>query len=55
MTEYRRPLILAAALIAIALLAVFDVVPEAVAQYAPLALFPFLIRKRDTRCAKAGC
>ncbi len=43
MTQIHKALLLAAAMIGIALLAVFDIVPEEFAQWAPLvmlALFP---------------
>ena len=43
MTQTRKALLLATALIGIAVLAVFDVIPESFAQWAPLAmlaLFP---------------
>ncbi len=43
MKHYRAPLLLAAAMIGIAMLSVFEFVPEEVAQYSPfllLALFP---------------
>jgi len=39
-----------ALLLAIVLLAVFDIVPEAVAQFAPLAAIPFIVRRRPA-CA----
>ena len=35
---------------AVALLAVFDVIPKAVAQYAPLAVVPFILRNRQNCC-----
>lgn len=43
MTQIHKALLLAAAMIGVAVLAVFDIVPEAIAQWAPfalLALFP---------------
>lgn len=43
MTPIEKALVLAAAMIGIAVLAVFDIIPEQVAQFAPfalLALFP---------------
>ncbi|WP_156787288.1 hypothetical protein [Erythrobacter sp. SD-21] len=43
MTQTQKALLLAAAMIGIALLAVYEIVPEEVAQYSPfllLALFP---------------
>ena len=50
MTRTAEALCLAAVLIAVALLAVFDVIPEQVAQYAPLAMAPWIIR-RGPACA----
>lgn len=45
MTRIQEALCLAVILLAVALLAVFDIVPEAVAQYAPLAVLPILLRR----------
>ncbi|MCL9999173.1 MAG: hypothetical protein NBV68_07310 [Erythrobacter sp.] len=50
MTRIQEALLLAAVLIAIAVLAVFDIIPQAVAQFAPLAVVPWIIR-RDSTCA----
>ena len=53
MKQYRAPLILAFAMIGIALLAVFEIVPEEFAQYSPLfllALFPGVWLRRDRSC-----
>lgn len=50
-------LLLASAMIAIAVLAVFEVVPEKAAQFAPLvllALFPRIWLGNDRRCMKAS-
>lgn len=44
---------LACALFAVALLAVLGIVPEAVAQYAPLAVVPFLVA-RQPLCRTSG-
>lgn len=41
---------LAIVLLAIAGLAVFDVIPEQIAQYAPLAVVPFVIARRNCAC-----
>ena len=41
MKQYIAPLLLAAAMIAIALLAVFDIIPEKFAQFSPLLLLAF--------------
>ncbi len=38
MTQIQKALLLASAMIAIAVLAVFDIVPQEYAQYAPIAL-----------------
>lgn len=54
MPSTRPALLLAAAMLAIAVLAIFDVVPERVAQFAPLALlalFPSAWLGRS-RCAR---
>lgn len=57
MTVIQRSLLLAAAMIAIALLAVFDLVSPSVAQFSPLALMMFLPwaigANRRCRVAKA--
>ncbi|NCP14326.1 MAG: hypothetical protein GW858_09210 [Sphingomonadales bacterium] len=50
MTRLQEALLLAIVLLAVALLAVFDIVPEAVAQFAPLAAIPFIVRRRPA-CA----
>lgn len=53
MKSYYAPLLLASAMIGIALLAVFEYVPEEVAQYSPfllLALFPAAWLRRDRSC-----
>jgi hypothetical protein len=49
MTRIQEALCLAAVLIAVAVLAVVGVIPEKVAQYAPLAVVPWIIR-RDPAC-----
>lgn len=49
MTRIQEALLLATVLIAIAVLAVFDIIPAQVAQYAPLAVLPWIIR-RDRAC-----
>ena len=46
MNRTHEALLLGCVLLAIALLAVLDVVPAAVAQYAPLAVVPFIVRNR---------
>lgn len=53
MKQYRAPLLLAFTMIAIALLAVFEIVPQEVAQFSPfllLALFPSVWLRRDCSC-----
>ena len=50
MTRIQEALCLAALLIAIAVLAVFDIIPEQVAQFAPLVMVPWIVR-RDPACA----
>ena len=53
MKQATKALFLAAAMIGIALLAVFEIVPEEVAQYSPfllLALFPGAWLRRDHSC-----
>jgi hypothetical protein len=50
MTRIQEALLLAAVLIALAALAVFDISPDAVSQFAPLVMLPWIIR-RDTACA----
>lgn len=53
MNRFQEALLLAAVLFAIAVLAVFDIIPEAIAQYAPLAVVPFLV-SRQRSCRIAG-
>lgn len=50
MTRIQEALCLALVLLALAVLAVFDVIPAQVAQFAPLAMVPWIIR-RDSACA----
>jgi hypothetical protein len=50
MTRIQEALCLAIVLLAIAVLAVFDIIPEQIAQYAPLAVVPWIIR-RNPACA----
>ena len=53
MKNYRAPLLLAFAMIGIALLSVFEIVPEEVAQYSPLfllALFPHAWLRSERSC-----
>jgi len=53
MTTTREALLLGSALILVALLAVFEIVPEQVAQFAPVAAVPFLLRRRS--CVSGAC
>ncbi len=54
MTPIHEALLLGLILLAIALLAVFGIIPEAIAQYAPLAVVPFLVRGRNGCAAPLG-
>lgn len=53
MTPKQTALLLGSVMIAVALLAIFDVIPQAVAQYAPIAVVPFVLRRRSA-CAVQG-
>jgi hypothetical protein len=53
MTRTQEALLLASVLIAIALLAVFDIIPQAIARYAPLAVVPLIVL-RQRSCGKFG-
>ncbi len=53
MTTTREALLLGSALILVALLAVFEIVPEQVAQFAPVAAVSFLLRRRS--CVSGAC
>lgn len=53
MSRIQEALCLAAVLLAIAVLAVFDVIPEQVAQFAPLAMVPWIIRRNPACAARA--
>lgn len=50
MSRLPEALCLAIVLLALAGLAVFDIIPEQIAQYAPLAVAVWMIR-RETSCA----
>ena len=53
MKQYRAPLLLAFAMIGIAFLSVFEIVPQEVAQYSPfllLALFPHAWLRSERSC-----
>lgn len=54
MNRTQEALLIGCALIAIATLAVFDIIPAAFAQYAPLAALPFILRHRRSG-AKGAC
>jgi hypothetical protein len=51
MTRIQEALCLAAVLFALAGLAVFDIIPEQVSQFAPLVMLPWIIR-RDPACGR---
>jgi hypothetical protein len=51
MTRIQEALCLAAVLLALAGLAVFDIIPEQAAQYAPLVMAVWIIR-RDPACGR---
>jgi hypothetical protein len=56
MTQIQKALLIASAMIGIALLAVFDIVPEEFAQWAPLvliAIFPSAWMGRPKKCGAA--
>jgi hypothetical protein len=53
MTRIQEALLLGFVLLAIALLAVFDIIPQAIAQYAPLAVLPFIV-SRQPSCRMFG-
>lgn len=51
MSSNSQALLIGSAAIAIALLAIFDIIPETAAQMLPLAMVPFIIRCRRNACA----
>ena len=55
MTTSRYALMTGTAAIAIALLAVFKIIPAQVAQFAPAAMVPFIIRRGRTACTVREC
>lgn len=55
MTSNRYALLLGIGAIAVALLAVFDIIPEAAAQMLPVAMVPFIILRRPNPCAVREC
>ncbi len=55
MTPTRHALLTGTAAIAIALLAVFEIIPAQVAQFAPAAMVPFIIRRGRNACAVREC
>jgi hypothetical protein len=55
MTSNRYALLIGMVAIAIALLAVFDIIPEAAAQMLPVAMVPFIIKRRRNPCAVREC
>lgn len=54
MTAIQEAFCLAAVIFAVALLAVFDVIPAQAAQFAPLAVLPFVVRRRAACAAPKG-
>lgn len=50
MTRVHEALLLAAILLGLAVLAVFEIIPAGVSQYAPLVMLPWIIR-HEPRCA----
>lgn len=53
MTQIHKAVLLASTMLGIAVLAIFDIIPEEAAQYAPvalLALFPSAWLSRSGRC-----
>lgn len=54
MNANRYPILLAATLIGIALLAMFEIIPQQLAQYAPLAVVPFALRGQSCGNRWAG-
>jgi hypothetical protein len=55
MSPTQEALLIGAAAIAIALLAVFDIIPASVAQMLPLAVVPFVVLRRRNACAVREC
>ncbi len=53
MYRIHQALLLGSVLLGIALLAVFDIIPAAIAQYAPLAVVPFIV-SRQPSCRVLG-
>lgn len=53
MNRITQAVLLACAIFVVALLAVWGIVPEAVAQYAPLAVVPFIVSGRQS-CGMLG-
>jgi len=55
MNRISQAVLLACVMLALALLAVLGIVPEAVAQYAPLAVVPFIVsQQRSCRVLGKG-
>jgi len=48
MTRIQQALGLAFVLLALAVLAVFDIIPEQVAQFAPLVMVPWIVRRNPS-------
>lgn len=54
MTRIQESLLLGTALIAIGLLAVFDIIPATVAQFAPLVVVPLMMRRSGCAACFTG-
>jgi hypothetical protein len=55
MTSNTQALLIGTGAIVVALLAVLDVVPATVAQMLPVAMVPFIIKRRRNPCAVREC
>jgi hypothetical protein len=55
MTSNTQALLIGTGAIAVALLAVFDIIPATAAQMLPLAMVPLIIRRRRNPCAMREC
>lgn len=53
MSRIQEALCLAIVLLAVAVLAMFDLIPQQFAQYAPLAMLPWIIRRPACTLRKA--
>ena len=55
MSSNSYALLIGTAAIALALLAVCGIIPEAIARMIPVAVVPFVILRRPKPCAAQGC